>query len=128
MSFAELLTEMAQGFAESLAEKRLGKKRVRSATLGPTDSPAAGATHSAAPKPSTSGAGSEKSEHDWIDQLFENRLRSKTPTEKRVAKISRHIPRAIKYQVWQRARGKCSGCGSHRDLQFDHLKHSVLGP
>ena len=35
--------------------------------------------------------------------------------------LSRRIPTFIKRQVWERDKGKCTDCGSNKDLHFDHI-------
>lgn len=33
----------------------------------------------------------------------------------------RHIPTAVKLDVWTRDAGQCVNCGSTKNLQFDHI-------
>lgn len=40
---------------------------------------------------------------------------------------SRHVPAAIKREVFQRDKGKCSNCGSTHKIQYDHQLPFALG-
>lgn len=50
-------------------------------------------------------------------------LGSKTPPNVGPArqKNNRHIPNAVRGDVWQRDEGKCVECGSRKDLEYDHI-------
>lgn len=51
-----------------------------------------------------------------------------TPTsELRRSKNPRHIPRATKYQIWQRDGGRCNNCGTDKNIQFDHIHPVAWG-
>lgn len=42
-------------------------------------------------------------------------------------KNSRYIPKAVQHYVWQRDLGRCSKCGSQKNLNIDHVKPVALG-
>jgi len=53
--------------------------------------------------------------------------KSATLATKVPAANKRYIPRVMKHSVWQRDGGKCTGCGTRKHLNYDHIKPVALG-
>ena len=97
LNLSELVSEMASLSTERLSEKRFGKKRVSSEADKPKDA------------------------------LSNSNADSDVGVVEPPQRISRHIPHAIKHEVWQQSGGRCSCCGSRQRLQFDHRQPFALG-
>ena len=64
----------------------------------------------------------EAVESDFLDvrELLEQLTRPQ-------AAVRVHIPREIRYAVWQQYEGRCAECGSSFDLQYDHIIPVAMG-
>ena len=94
LSYAELMSAMADVCLSGLKAKRFGKKRTSSA------------------ENRTSGA--ERKEKPVATQV----LSTSKGSERRK---TRYIPQRIKHEVWRRDRGCCTQCGSRQRLNYDHV-------
>lgn len=54
-------------------------------------------------------------------------IRTTPAPAKRYVKSARSISGRLRYQVWQRDGGKCTCCGSQRNLNYDHIQPVELG-
>lgn len=103
MSLAELIDYMATVSIQDLKIKKFGKKRMLSQAISKA-----------------------KSNEDSLSKKAQKAPLTPTPESQRDKNI-RHISRAIKSQVWTRDQGKCTMCGSPRNLNIDHVKPIALG-
>lgn len=115
MTYAELFDVMSDLSLSALESKQFGKKRVQEA------------------KTKTSDAFEPSCQKDTVEANSKSNLIS--PKEKALPSTSkvnsnndsRYISKALKHQVWQRDKGACSGCGTQRNIQYDHIKPVALG-
>jgi hypothetical protein len=124
MSLTELVEFMADHTIESLKIQKFGKKRVlNDGQLGKTqekvlrDSP---------PLKIEKNIFSDfRHLKTQKNDLSASPFLKIPPVESQ--KVSRQIPKHIKFQVWKRDMGKCMKCGSTSNLNYDHIQPYALG-
>lgn len=71
--------------------------------------------------------GKKRTQNRVTDKVLPSET-SKTPaSELHHSKNPRKILRAIQHKIWYRDKGKCTQCGSQRNLNIDHIKPVALG-
>lgn len=101
MSLVDLMAEVTRLGVEKLREKKFGKRRVQSAEAAPSPMSPPGNRLGSAPTYSGAGVAPQRA--------------------------ARYISQSVKHAVWRAAGGKCSACGSHHNLQYDHIQPVALG-
>jgi hypothetical protein len=121
LSLAELIVEMADLSVERLTEKRFGKRRVEMArrNLEEAKAPISDADEI------TSDVGNDSGTDEIPRVAGAQTILDGVGINSRIR--TRHIPRSVRHAVWLAAGGKCTSCGSHHKLQYDHIKPFALG-
>ncbi len=116
LSFAELANEMALMSAQFLKQKTFGKKRIEFAGRPQkTFSTSQDCLTLSATLPSTSKANAQNGGDVLVDFEIDK------------GKRTNYISQSLKFQVWERDKGKCTLCSGTRNLNYDHIHPKVLG-
>lgn len=104
--YAELFDAMAELSVEKLSEKKFGKRRVSAEKKDQTE---------------------KESDEVAREQQSTPAPELETSCAPRPSKNQRYIPKALQHAVWRRDQGRCSQCGSRRNLQLDHIRPVGFG-